>query len=412
MKPVFGGIFFAMMTVIVTANGFESAQSAEPKSAREKALLVCAQSTVLIEREAIGEKGGSLGSGVVFDVKDGKLQILTNAHVVGLLPEDPEKVRNLYSDQDIEGVAFWVIYQKNEYKAYLVGRDPETDLAILETPAHIPGIRVAPLGNSDTVFIGHPVFACGNPYGYENAVTEGIISGKERINGLLSYEEYLQTQAPINPGNSGGPLISLETGEVIGINNSGIPYADGMGFSIPINLFKAIRDELTGTVKRSWIGIKMSPQELRNAEGIRGLKRIDSLVGVNDVVVLQKIMQELFGTHQGGGVLVAEVERLLTDVQVGPHEMREPAKELTKDLKDLKTPAFRAGLLRGDIIKNFGGHIVKGPRDLIKAIFMSKPWKKVSVKVVRFNRSGEREEHVVEIVPILRPPKSARGDSY
>lgn len=403
-----GSILLFIQEIIVY--GAELSQQS-PLSEKIDAIKVCNQSVVQIQRSVIGEKDSSLGSGFVFEVKNGKYQIATNAHVVGLLPEDPDKMRSIYFDQDLESASFWVVFQNKEYKANFVGRDPEIDLAILEVASNVPGLAPAPLGNSENIFPGHPVIACGSPYGFANTITDGIISATERMHGLVSYENYLQTQAPINPGNSGGPLVSKITGEVIGINNSGIPRADGLGFSIPINLFKSTFVQIKGTVKRSWFGIKVPKNELRDGEGMRGLMRLDSYVGKNDVNVLQKMRHELFKSAKGG-VLVIEVERVIGEAVLRALGARELKMESNENNKEFETPAFKAGILRGDIIKSIGSVVVRNERDLIRTIFMSVPGNKISVRVVRFMENGERKEFTLTVQPILRPPKSARGESY
>lgn len=407
-------ILFLCSAMLVSSVGVVSGIEPVSQSSSEikhDPISVCNQSVVQIQRSVIGEKDESLGSGFVFDASNGRYRIATNAHMVGLLPEDPDKMRTLYLDQDLESASFWIVFQNKEYKGYFVGRDPETDLAIIEATSTIPELKPAPLGDSKTILPGHPVIACGSPYGYTNTITDGIISATERMHGLVSYEDYFQTNAAINPGNSGGPLISKVTGEVIGINNSGITAANNMGFSIPIDLFKSTFHKMKGTVKRSWFGIKIPTHKFHDADGMRGLMRLESYVGKNDVTVLQKMRQELFG-KDSGGVLVVEVERAIDGAVFGAQGMRELKVELGEDGKGFETPAFRGGILRGDIIKRVGSDKVRTTRDLIRAIFMSTPGDKISLRIVRFMESGERKELTLTVQPILRPPKSARGESY
>src|SRR5262249_42458282 len=131
-----------------------------------------------------------------------------------------------------------------------------------------PGLRPAPLGDSDKLEVGEWVVAVGNPFGLNNSVTQGIISAKGRTHaevplGQPGYWNFIQTDAKINPGNSGGPLVNLK-GEVVGINTAINRSAKGIGFAIPINMAKALLPQLRehGRVRRSWIGLhiqKVSP---------------------------------------------------------------------------------------------------------------------------------------------------------
>ncbi len=144
------------------------------------------------------------------------------------------------------------------FKGKVVGVDPPTDLAVIkiESKEEIP---FAKLGDSSKIKAGQIVLAVGNPFGLTGGptVTSGIVSSLNRSinteNGML---ELIQTDAAINPGNSGGPLVNT-AGEVVAINTANMPYAQGIGFAVPVNTAKEILDELIekGQVKRPWIGI-------------------------------------------------------------------------------------------------------------------------------------------------------------
>jgi S1-C subfamily serine protease len=145
------------------------------------------------------------------------------------------------------------------YDGIVVGTDKYTDLAIIKIDSK-DALSSAELGNSDVLKIGQIVIAIGNPFGLDGgpSVTAGIISSLTRRlqfeNGIM---ELIQTDASINPGNSGGPLVNT-SGEVIGINTAKIPYAQGIGFAVPINVAKMIIADLitNGRVtNRPWIGI-------------------------------------------------------------------------------------------------------------------------------------------------------------
>lgn len=150
---------------------------------------------------------------------------------------------------------------KREFRAYVIGTDPQTDVALIK----IEGAQKFPtvaLGNSDTIKVGDAVLAIGNPLGLNHTVTSGIISALGRKDlvpeGKTLYSEFIQTDASINPGNSGGPLIGLG-GEVIGINTAINRQGQGIGFAIPINMIKTLLPRLksSGYIVRSWLGIRV-----------------------------------------------------------------------------------------------------------------------------------------------------------
>ena len=176
------------------------------------------------------------GSGFIV-TKDG--YILTNNHVV----EGAEKITVTLLDG-------------RQLKAELIGNDPTFDLAVIKVNSK--ELPVLPMGDSDQSMVGEWVVAIGNPHGFENSVTAGVISGKNRTLQApgVNFQGFLQTDAAINPGNSGGPLIDLK-GEVIGINTAIVPYAQGMGFAVPINMAKQVMDDLikNGEVKHGWLGV-------------------------------------------------------------------------------------------------------------------------------------------------------------
>jgi len=179
-------------------------------------------------------------------------------------------------------------------------------MAIVKIKAdHLPTVT---LGNSDELRVGEIVIAIGNPYGLQQTVTMGVVSAKGRsiptgIEGHV-YRNFIQTDTAINPGNSGGPLLNIK-GEVVGINTAIIPYAQGIGFAIPINIAKRNIDDLInlGKVIRSWLGVyiqEVTPEiaeqfDLTEAKGVlvgdvigdspaeeAGIKRGDIIVRVND----------------------------------------------------------------------------------------------------------------------------------
>ena len=230
------------------------------------------------------------GSGFILS-EDG--YILTNNHVVG----GAEKITVRLEDGQ-------------EYRAETIGTDPHSDIAVIKIDAEkLPALD---LGDSDKLEVGEWVLAIGNPFGLSHTLTAGIVSAKGRSSlGLADYENFIQTDAAINPGNSGGPLINLD-GKVVGMNTAIFTRNGGymgIGFAIPINMVKAIKDQLikTGGVARGYLGIII--QDL--TPGLAGSFGLDDLKGI----------------------LIAQV---------------------TKD-----SPAEKSGLKQGDVILEFGGKPVK-----------------------------------------------------
>ena len=208
------------------------------------------------------EPSESSGSGFIVS-KDG--YILTNNHVV----EGADRVKVLMSD-------------RREFKAKIVGRDPQTDVAVIKIDG--AGLPTVALGDDNRLRIGEWVVAIGNPLGLNFTVTAGIISAKGRGNELagLNRDQYaitdfIQTDAAINPGNSGGPLMNTR-GEVIGINSaiaSQTGFYSGYGFAIPITLAKTVMDDIVahGRVRRAILGITINDVNAEDA-AVAGLKQI------------------------------------------------------------------------------------------------------------------------------------------
>ncbi len=189
----------------------------------------------------------AVGSGFIIDHEG---LVLTNSHVV-------------FGRQAITVT----LDDGSKTEAKLLGADPIFDLAVLRIPVPPEGHPKATLGDSDSVRIGEDVIAIGNPFGLEQTLTRGVVSGLNRImpgSPVLTLP-LIQTDASINPGNSGGPLMN-RCGEVIGINTSILAEAQNIGFAIPINVAKSVIPELMkhGRVIRPWLGIsgKLIKKEL------------------------------------------------------------------------------------------------------------------------------------------------------
>jgi serine protease Do len=199
-----------------------------------------------------------LGSGFLIDPSG---VALTNAHVV----EGATEVEVTMLDG-------------SKHKARVVGVDRKTDLAVIK----LEGAKAFPhltLGDSDETQVGDWVLAVGSPFGLQATVTSGIVSAKARQIGAGPYDDFLQTDAAINPGNSGGPLVNMR-GEVIGINTAIVRGGSGIGFAIPANLARRISSELlaTGTVTRGWLGVSLQPLTPELAESFGARDRKGALV--------------------------------------------------------------------------------------------------------------------------------------
>ena len=180
-----------------------------------------------------------LGSGIIFDSNGG---ILTNHHIV----EDASRVEV-------------VTTEGKKFKGEVLGSDAMSDIAVVRVDGE--GLPKVKLGDSDNLVVGQIAIAIGNPYGYllpGPTATVGVVSALRRHIHIEDhmYEDLIQTDAAINPGNSGGPLVD-STGSVIGVNTANIPFAQGIGFAIPINSARRIAKEIlqNGRVVRPYLGI-------------------------------------------------------------------------------------------------------------------------------------------------------------
>ncbi len=260
-------------------------------------------------------KTQALGSGVVVD-KNGL--ILTNNHVV-------EKATEIKVKFDTG----------KEYTAKVLGRDPKTDLALIQVKADGDFPNAVALGDSDAIRVGDWVMAVGNPFGLGQTVTTGVVSAKGRVIGAGPYDDFLQTDAAINPGNSGGPLFDMQ-GRVVGINTAIIAQGQGIGFAIPINLAKELLPQLeTGKVVRGWLGLTI--QDL-NPELARS-----------------------FDIKDSKGVLISGV---IAD-----------------------GPAQKSGLIEGDVVTAFNGKVVANAHVLSRLAASTPPNTKVTLDIVRGSQS-------------------------
>lgn len=264
----------------------------------------------------IPQKG--TGSGFIISQEG---YVLTNEHVV----HKADKIKITLSDG-------------REFDGEVIGSDTTSDMAIVKIEAdHLPMVA---LGDSDKLRVGEIVVAIGNPYGLQQTVTMGVVSAKDRSISAgtegHTYKDFIQTDTAINPGNSGGPLLNTE-GEVVGINTAIIPYAQGIGFAIPVNMAKKNIDDLIhlGKVRRSWLG-----------------------------VYIQEVTPEIaeqFGLTQTKGVLVGDVIE--------------------------GSPAEETGIKRGDIIMKINNEEVNSPEELQDKIRDIDIGNNVDMEVVRDAKS-------------------------
>ena len=254
--------------------------------------------------------------------------ILTNNHLVG----EAENVRVQLADD-------------REVKAKVIGADPESDVALVKIEEDdLPYLKLA---DSDALEVGEWVVAIGSPFGLSHTVTAGIVSAKGRSGvGIATYEDFIQTDAAINPGNSGGPLLNLD-GKVVGINTAIISRSGGnmgIGLAIPVNMAKAIYEQLIaeGKVVRGYMGVTLQG--------------------------LTPELAENFGLEGSKGAII------------------------TKVMKD--SPAEEAGIKFEDIVIEFQGKPVENSRDLMKRVAMLTPGTEVELVVWR---NGEKKTLTIEL---------------
>lgn len=277
---------------------------------------------------------------------DPKGYVLTNEHVV----RDADEISVTLRDPE-----------EKVYKGKVVGKDMRSDLAVVKIEPR-GNITHAVLGDSDKVRVGDWSIAVGSPFGLEQTVTVGVISAVRQslnIDGN-NYANLLQTDAAINRGNSGGPLINIH-GEVIGINTA--IYAPtgvfaGIGFAIPANRAKEIMAQLIekGRVVRGWMGVEIAP--------------------------MNEVLAEQFKVPGKDGVIINSV------------------------VPD--SPADKAGLLRGDVIKEFDGQKIAKPEDLTQLVGRTAPKKKVKLRVIR---EGEWKDLTLVTGEMPATPEESRPEA-
>ncbi len=278
------------------------------------------------------------GSGVIIDSNG---YLVTNNHVI----DGASRVQVNLKDG-------------RSYQGEVVGVDPATDVALIRVDA--PNLPAAGLGDSEQLKVGQIVLAIGNALGLQGAptVSMGVISALKRpLPGVDSiFEGLIQTDAAINPGNSGGPLADLN-GNIVGINTMMIPYAQGVGFAIPVNTVKEITQQLftKGRVIRPWLGI----------------------TGVD----LNPALVRRYNLPAESGVLVVEVTP--------------------------NSPSEAAGLQPGDIVTGIGIQDVKKMKDLLLALSKLPVDKETVISYLRWGRERKSSIRLVE-APLQTARRSRR----
>lgn len=280
------------------------------------------------------------GSGFIVS-KDG--YILTNAHVVKGADEVVVK-----------------LIDKRTFTAKVIGADARTDVAVIKITANnLPTVK---LGDPTKLRVGEEVAAIGSPFGFENSVTAGIVSAKDRSLPSETYVPFIQTDVPINPGNSGGPLFNMK-GEVVGINSQIYSRSggyQGVSFAIPIDVAMEAAAQLKsgGKVSRGWLG-----------------------------VVIQEVTADLadsFGLDRPRGALVSQVQE--------------------------DSPAHKAGVQAADVILEFNGKPVENANDLPRIVGMAKPGTKIPLQVWRKGKTQQLSVVLGEL-PAENQPVAADGKS-
>ncbi len=307
---------------------------------------------------ASSETGPGGGSGFVLDETG---HIVTNQHVVGEAEEVSVRFAN-----------------GTRKEAEVIGEDPSTDVAVIKVEASEETLVPLTLGDSESVGVGDPVIAIGNPLNVGISVTTGIVSGTGRpikAPNNFTIDGAVQTDAAINPGNSGGPLLDAR-GTVIGVNSQILSEDggfQGVGFAVPINTVKSVVEQLIegGEVVHGYIGVQMFP------EGIDGLMAYTGLS--------PEELEERYGLPANGAI----VSEVTAD---GPADRAGIRGGEEEEIEGISVPM-------GDVITAVEGEAVASPDDVIAAVNSSEPGDSLTLTVVT-PKEGERR---VELTVGSRP---------
>jgi serine protease DegS/serine protease DegQ len=282
------------------------------------------------------QRASGLGSGVIVSPEG---YILTNNHVI----EAADEIEVSLNDG-------------RKLPARIVGRDPESDLAVLQIKTD-GKLHPITFGHTEQLHVGDVVLAIGNPFGVGQTVTMGIVSALGRSHlGINTFEDFIQTDAAINPGNSGGALIDA-AGNLVGINAAIYSRSGGslgIGFAIPVSLARSVMEQIiqSGSVTRGWIGV--------------------------EVQAITSDLADSFGMPSSDGTLISGVMR--------------------------GSPADRAGVKPGDVLLTVEGRKVNDPQIMLEAIAALLPGRKANVEL---RRGKDKLDLKVEIG---RRPALSRGE--
>ena len=313
---------------------------------------------VSVDVAATSESAPAGGSGFVVDEAG---HIVTNQHVV----EGAEDLSVRFADG-------------TRRKAEVVGQDPSTDVAVIQVDAPHKALKPLTLGDSNSVGVGEPVIAIGNPLNVGISVTAGVVSGIGRpIKAPNNYtiNDAVQTDAAINPGNSGGPLLDSQ-GTVIGVNAQIASESggfEGVGFAVPINTVKGVVTQLitNGKVVHGYIGVSMFQL---------GIDELSAYAGLSD-----DELEEKYGLPNNGAIVSGVTPG-------GPAEKAGIKGGEQKDIEGIPVPL-------GDVITELEGEPVTSSDDVIEVVNSVKPGEKLGMTVVT---PGEKERQV-EVTVGTRP---------
>ncbi len=313
----------AVVNISVTSDGRKVAANDDDDSAPDMSQLppFLRESPFFRNLPNPQQRGPMRGMGSGFIVSSDGI-ILTNAHVVANADEVMVKLTD-----------------RREFKAKVIGSDKTTDIATLKIDAK--NLPVVKIGDPAQTRVGEWVVAIGQPYGFENTVTAGIVSAKARALPQESYVPFIQTDAAVNPGNSGGPLFNLR-GEVIGVNSQIFSHSggfQGLAFAVPIDIAMQVEDQLAkhGKVEHGRLG-----------------------------VTIQEVTQSLaenFGLKSPNGALVSSVQK--------------------------DSAAAKAGIEPGDVIVKFNGKDINGSADLPPLVSTLKPNTQATLEVWHDGKSRQ-----------------------
>lgn len=341
LQPLMPAVVNISTTQKVEVGAFPGLEGNGPQVEQFKELLRQFGQLQGLQPEDMEREVTSLGSGFIIDAEG---HVVTNNHVI----QNATEITVILSDN-------------TRLPATLVGRDTQTDLALLKVKSDKP-LPYVKFGSSDALKVGDWVIAVGNPFGLGGSVSAGIVSARGRNINAGPFDDFIQTDAAINRGNSGGPLFNAD-GEVVGINSAIFSPSGGsvgIGFAVPSDMARGIIEQLRqyGRTHRGWLGVKI--QE------------------VSDTIA------ESLGLGKPRGALVLEINP--------------------------KSPAVKSGLQPGDIITKFDGREISEMRYLPRMVAETKAGKSVDLTVFRKGREMTVPVRLGELKEETKPIDASKSD--